>query len=149
MVKQISQYLSIKTIEPGDGTVSVFIGGGQRLVLAGEAQQLTVEAEPFDSQRSRLALVQQGGNLPLNENLVAGGSGKKTCRLGEDEICSHNSLRVAVSTMINQLVQQLGSQVSLVLASSSPRRLEILGIIGLKPEARFLRHGPLHCRTIA
>jgi predicted house-cleaning NTP pyrophosphatase (Maf/HAM1 superfamily) len=37
--------------------------------------------------------------------------------------------------MINQLLQQLNSQVKLVLASSSPRRLEILGIIGLKPEA--------------
>lgn len=36
--------------------------------------------------------------------------------------------------MINQLLQHLNSQVKLVLASSSPRRLEILGIIGLKPE---------------
>jgi hypothetical protein len=37
--------------------------------------------------------------------------------------------------MINHLLQQLNSHVKLVLASSSPRRLEILGIIGLKPEA--------------
>jgi hypothetical protein len=109
---------------------------------------------PIPSKISKFSL-----SLPIPRNPVgskgdcafgmAGGSGKKTCCLGEDEICSHNSLRVAASTMINQLVQQLGSQVSLVLASSSPRRLEILGIIGLKPEARFLRHGPLHCRTIA
>jgi hypothetical protein len=87
--------------------------------------------------------------MPGGGTVEGGKLQKKTCYLGEDEIRSHNSLRVAVSAMINQLVQQLGSQVSLVLASSSPRRLEILGIIGLKPEARFLRHGPLHCRTIA
>jgi hypothetical protein len=79
----------------------------------------------------------------------ASSSSKKTCDVGEEEIYSSNSLRVVVSNMINQLVQQLGSQVSLVLASSSPRRLEILGIIGLKPEARAMRHERLHCRAIA
>jgi predicted house-cleaning NTP pyrophosphatase (Maf/HAM1 superfamily) len=36
--------------------------------------------------------------------------------------------------MIVHLVQQINAQVRIVLASSSPRRLEILGIIGLKPE---------------
>ena len=38
------------------------------------------------------------------------------------------------SNMINHLVEQLSSQVQIVLASSSPRRLEILAIVGLKPE---------------
>ncbi|WP_374662063.1 flagellar hook-associated protein FlgK [Inhella sp.] len=74
LVNDISQYLAVSTVEPGDGTVSVFIGGGQKLVLGQQAEQLVVEADPFDPARSRLALVQPRGNLPLDASLLNGGS---------------------------------------------------------------------------
>ena len=117
LVKQISQYLSIKTIEPGDGTVSVFIGGGQRLVLAGEAQQLTVEADPFDSQRSRLALVQQGGNLPLNEDLVAGGSMAGLLGFQNDAL---QAARNGIGQIATALALRVNEQQALGLDLSNP-----------------------------
>jgi hypothetical protein len=42
MVSQLSQYVQVSTMVAQDGSMGVFIGGGQRLVLGGSAQELTV-----------------------------------------------------------------------------------------------------------
>ncbi|MET0207393.1 MAG: flagellar hook-associated protein FlgK, partial [Burkholderiaceae bacterium] len=45
LISTLSQYVQVSTVENSkDGTVGVFIGGGQRLVLGGQAQELKVTA---------------------------------------------------------------------------------------------------------
>lgn len=41
LVRQLSELVSVNTVEQGDGAVSVFIGKGQALVLGTDAQRLT------------------------------------------------------------------------------------------------------------
>ena len=46
LLGQISEHLQISTVAADDGTVGVFIAGGQRLVLGSQAQTLSVELTP-------------------------------------------------------------------------------------------------------
>ncbi|MFG6448142.1 flagellar hook-associated protein FlgK [Roseateles sp. BYS180W] len=75
LISELSQYVQVSTVPNGnDGTVGVFIGGGQRLVLGGIAQQLAVIADPYDSSRAQLAMKEAGGNLVLDQSVLTGGS---------------------------------------------------------------------------
>ena len=49
LVKQIGNLVKVSTITADDGTMGVFIAGGQRLVLGAEAQQLAVTPDPANT----------------------------------------------------------------------------------------------------
>ncbi|MCV2364335.1 flagellar hook-associated protein FlgK [Paucibacter sp. DJ1R-11] len=74
LVSELSQYIQVSTLPATDGTLGVFIGGGQRLVLGTEAQQLTVTQDPYDSQRAALSITDSSGPRSLDESVLTGGS---------------------------------------------------------------------------
>ncbi len=74
LVSELSKYIGVTTIPADDGTLGVFVGGGQRLVLSNQAQKLVVEGDPYDAQRSRLSLVEAGGNRALDSSTLSGGA---------------------------------------------------------------------------
>ena len=57
LIAQLSSKIDVSTIDQGDGTVSVFVGSGQSLVLGGRATALTVGDGAFgpQSQEVRIA----------------------------------------------------------------------------------------------
>lgn len=73
LVTQLSEQVTVSTIPQDDGTMSVFIGSGQSLVLAGNARELGVGGSEFDM--TRMTVVYQGasGNTPL-DNASTGGN---------------------------------------------------------------------------
>jgi flagellar hook-associated protein 1 FlgK len=75
LVSQISSLVQVTTLPAPDGTLGVFLGGGQRLVLGNVASQLAVVADPADPSRSALTL-STGNNdaLTLHEDKLGGGS---------------------------------------------------------------------------
>lgn len=60
LLGQISEHLQISTVAADDGTVGVFIAGGQRLVLGSQAQTLSVEADPTDPARAAVGISDSG-----------------------------------------------------------------------------------------
>ena len=56
LITQLSGQIKVTRIEADDGSVGLFIGGGQRLVLGAEAVPLMVVQDPSDASRSALAL---------------------------------------------------------------------------------------------
>lgn len=74
LVAEISKYIGVTTIGASDGSLGVFVGGGQRLVLGAQAQSLAVDSDPYDPLRSQLSLVEAGGNRALDSGLLSGGS---------------------------------------------------------------------------
>jgi flagellar hook-associated protein 1 FlgK len=74
LVKQVGNFVKVSTINADDGSVGVFIAGGQRLVLGTQAQQLQVTADPADSGRSALSISDNGIVRPLSGDLLVGGS---------------------------------------------------------------------------
>jgi flagellar hook-associated protein 1 FlgK len=74
LVAQLGEYLAVTTLPADDGTLGIFIGGGQRLVLGSQATALQVTPDPYDAQRARLSM-NEGGNLrSLDESVLTGGS---------------------------------------------------------------------------
>lgn len=74
LIRELSEYVAVSTLPADDGTVGVFIGGGQRLVLGSLASSLQVTADPYDSQRARLSMLEGGHTRSLDESVLTGGS---------------------------------------------------------------------------
>ena len=74
LVSQLSQYVQVSTINAPDGSIGLFVGGGQRLLLGNAAQQLTVLADPYDPSRVQVGLIETNGTLVLDPNSLGGGS---------------------------------------------------------------------------
>lgn len=74
LVSQLSQYVQVSSILAPDGSIGLFIGGGQRLLLGNTAQKLAVLPDPYDPSRAQVGLVETNGTLVLDPNSLAGGS---------------------------------------------------------------------------
>jgi len=74
LLTELSGYVQISTVPADDGSVGVFIGGGQRLVLGGQASQLAVAADPYDPSRMAVGITEPSGLRPLSSALLGGGS---------------------------------------------------------------------------
>jgi flagellar hook-associated protein 1 FlgK len=74
LVAQLNQYVRTSTVVETDGSLSVFIGSGQSLVLGQVTNRLAVVPGASDPTRASIALVTPGGSaVPLPERLLAGG----------------------------------------------------------------------------
>ena len=74
LISELSQYVKVSTLPSSDGTVGVFIGGGQRLVLGNQAQDLTLTPDPYDGSRVQLSIDEANGARVLDESSLTGGS---------------------------------------------------------------------------
>ncbi len=86
MIAELSDQVQISTIAADDGSVSVFIGGGQRLVLGTQASPLTVSADPFDSTRLSLSIVESGSSRRIDEDLLGSGALGGMLRFQNDDL---------------------------------------------------------------
>lgn len=66
----LNQLVKVTTVEQGDGSLNVFIGSGQSLVLSGNAQQLQLGNNNFDPTRAEITL-SDGGVIT---DFIEGGS---------------------------------------------------------------------------
>ncbi len=75
LILQLSAQVAVTTNAQDDGTMSVFIGSGQSLVLGGDARQLGVGGTEFDM--TRLTVTYQGasGSTPLDTSSTGGNLG--------------------------------------------------------------------------
>lgn len=72
LIAQIGQQVQTTRIDAPDGTVGVFIAGGQRLVLGAEVAELAVQPDPTDPRRVSVGLV-AGPQINLIEPSSLGG----------------------------------------------------------------------------
>lgn len=72
LVRQLGEQVAVSTIIADDGSMSVFMGSGQALVIGNEAKTLDVRGSEFDP--TALQIVYQGsaGNTPLDNSLTGG-----------------------------------------------------------------------------
>jgi flagellar hook-associated protein 1 FlgK len=75
LLLQLSAQVAVTAVPQDDGTMSVFIGAGQPLVLGGEARQLGAGGTEFD--RTRMTVTYRGasGNTPLDTASTGGNLG--------------------------------------------------------------------------
>ena len=61
VLRQLSERISVQTVSQDDGSVSVFVGNGQALVLGGTASELTLAPGEFPAANPEVALVTATG----------------------------------------------------------------------------------------
>lgn len=74
LIKQLNQQVQVTTVAADDGTTSVFMSGGQLLVLGNQAQTLSVVHDPIDPNQGRVALSTNGTTRILDSTQIAGGA---------------------------------------------------------------------------
>ena len=75
LVLQLSAQVAVTTNVQDDGTMSVFIGSGQSLVLGGEARQLGIGGSEFDMTRMTVTYQGSSGSTPLDTASTGGNLG--------------------------------------------------------------------------
>jgi len=75
MVKELNKLVRVSTLNQGDGSISIFIGNGQPLVVGTQAYQMKAVPATDDPQRTTVAMLGVGGTaLTLPESQITGGS---------------------------------------------------------------------------
>jgi flagellar hook-associated protein 1 FlgK len=105
LLSDLSGYVQVTTVAADDGTLGVFIGGGQRLVLGGQASKLDLSPDPYDPSRMALAIVDSAGTRPLSASLVGAGSIGGLLRFQDDDL-------VSARTMLGQLASAIAGSLN-------------------------------------
>jgi flagellar hook-associated protein 1 len=72
LLDQLAEKVSVNTVVQDGGTVNVFVGSGQPLVLGGDVNTLTTEQDPYDSTRLTIALETPGSTVDISRNISGG-----------------------------------------------------------------------------
>lgn len=74
LVRELNQYVQTSSIPADDGTVGLFIGGSQALVLGTAVAPVEIVPDDFgDTLKNKLAINRNGGLITLEENTLGGG----------------------------------------------------------------------------
>lgn len=107
LIKQIGNLVKVSTVAANDGSMGVFIAGGQRLVLGAEAQSLAVTPDPANTARSVISISDSGILHELSTDLLVGGSISGLLKYqNEDLVAARNQLgqmAASVSARVNQI----------------------------------------------
>lgn len=75
LVLRLSEQVSVSTALQDDGTMSIFIGSGQSLVVGNRAQDLSVRGSEFDPTRLNIVYDGAAGATPLDNSMTGGALG--------------------------------------------------------------------------
>ena len=74
LVSQIAGLVNVTTLDAGDGSVGLFIGGGQNLVLGANTSTLVATADTFDAAKVQLGVREGSVTRQLAPDALVGGS---------------------------------------------------------------------------
>lgn len=142
LVARLSQHVKVSRIDADDGSLAIFIGGGQRLVLGNEATKLQVVPDAADPSRSAVAIVENGIARPIGEEGLGGGSIAGLLRFQNQDLTDARSLigrlAAAVAGAVNQQ-QSLGLSLQPPLGQSAGTDLFDVGSTRALPNAANAR----------
>lgn len=124
LVKKINELVHVSTINAPDGTASVLIGDGQKLVFGSKAETLTLSYDEYDASMVHLSISGLGYTLDLNEeSMMQGGNiGGLLQVQNNDLVAAKNQLgqmAAALAWSVNQQ-QALGIDLSSPAQAGSP-----------------------------
>ena len=105
LISQLSEHLQVTRIEAEDGTLAIFVGGGQRLVLGATADKLSVLPDPLDASRVAVGLTEGAFRRTLDEQTLGGGGIAGLLRFQNNDL-------VHGRTLIGQMAAALGGAVN-------------------------------------
>ncbi len=73
-LNSLSQLVGVTTVTSSDGTLGVYLGGSQTLVLGGNATALKAVADPYDPSKVQLGITEGSTTRAFPDGFVSGGS---------------------------------------------------------------------------
>jgi len=73
MLDQLSQYVTVSTASQADGSMNVYVGSGQPLVIGSTSQALTAAQDPYNASQHSIGIV-SGGNTADVTSEISGGT---------------------------------------------------------------------------
>jgi flagellar hook-associated protein 1 FlgK len=106
LIKDLNQYVQTTSIPADDGTVGVYIGGSQALVLGTRPATLTLTKNDFnDPNQSKVVLTRDGNAVTMDENTLGGGEISGLLRFQNNDLAEGRDLlgrlTTAVTTSMN------------------------------------------------
>ena len=111
VVSQLSKLINVTTLSADDGSVGLFIGGGQNLVLGSTANLLSADADSFDAAKVQIGLREGSVNRLVPQDSLAGGSIAGLLKFQYDDLTTARNLLGQMATAISgkvNLQQSLG-----------------------------------------
>lgn len=106
LVRELNTYIQTSSIPADDGTVGIFIGGSQALVLGTTAAPVSIVTDDFgDTLTSKLAITRNGQSITLDEKNLGGGEVSGLLRFQNSDLVEGRNLlgrlTLAVGTAMN------------------------------------------------
>lgn len=145
--RELSDQMQVSSVAANDGSVSLFIGGGQALVLGGIANALSTTPHEFDSRKVQIALRDGGALRVLPDSLITGGAVSGLLRFQQDDLTAARNLlgqmAAAVSGAVNAQ-QSLGLDQKQPAAAGGPLFASGLPeVLGANSNAKDVNGTPL------
>jgi len=130
LISRLSEHVQVTRMEAQDGTMAVFIGGGQRLVLGTTAATLKVTQDESDSSRSAIGLSENGFVRSLSAATLGASLGG-TLRFQNEDL-------VAARTLVGRLAASVGGAVN----DQQMKGLNLQAPLGSAPSSALFGMGP-------
>ena len=105
LIRDLNQYVQTSSVAADDGTVGVFIGGSQVLVLGTSVSPVSLEKEFGGTQANKLGISRNGVTTLLDENTLGGGQVSGLLRFQNTDLVEGRNLlgrmTLAISTEMN------------------------------------------------
>lgn len=110
MIDQLSQYVSVSTATQADGSMNVYIGSGQPLVIGSTSQALSAIQDPYNATQHNIGIVTGGSVADVTSEISGGSLGGLLAVRSQVLQPVQNTLgqfSVGLATLVNQ-AQQAG-----------------------------------------
>jgi flagellar hook-associated protein 1 len=111
LVTKIAALVNVTSITADDGSVGLFIGGGQNLVLGANASVVKAVPDTFDPSKIMLTMTTGGKDSAIPPDSLAGGSLSGLLKFQNEDLASANNLLGQIATAVSGAVntqQSLG-----------------------------------------
>ncbi len=123
LVAEIAKLINVTTVKADDGSVGLFIGGGQNLVLGSDVSTLKAIPDAFDPARLQIALVEGAKERLMPEDAFAGGTISGLLHFQNSDLVDAKNLFGQMATAISAKVnaqQALGLDLRQPAGSGAP-----------------------------
>ena len=116
-IGELSGLVQVTTVAAADGTVGVFLGGSQKLVLSGNATLLSAVPDAFDPAKVQLGITEGGTTRAFADGFVGGGSVAGLLRVQNHDL---GEARGLLGRLASAIAGSLNRQQSLGLTLGQP-----------------------------
>lgn len=101
LVNSLNQYVQTTSVPADDGSLGIFIGGSQALVLGAKAASLSSVPNDFgDQNQSKIAINRDGVKINMDENSLGGGSLSGLLRFQNNDLVEGRNLLGRITTAV-------------------------------------------------